>query len=431
MREATAAPSVCILAHSHPDFSKGGGEMAAHRQFEALRAAGRRAVFVGACEPGTAYAAQRPIETVMPHGAGEYVFSFAGMAEDRLGWEDPWQRRLVVDFLAGLGSDVYHLHHYWRIGLDLIHDLMVARPDATFVLTLHEMLAICANHGQMVKTRSRELCRRESPLTCLACFPDRTLDSFAIRKATLLAVLRRFDHLVYPSDFVRARHEDWGLQGRPASVIENYLGDALLAEPRRAGDPHRMAPRFGFFGQPTAYKGLDVLLRALPLARRENPSITLTVFGAEREDVLRLFPALDAQIAEAGANLSFAGRYDAQDAVALMRGVGWVVVPSVWWENSPVVIQEARRAGTPLIVSGIGGMAEKAEAGVDGLHFDRGSPVDLARAMVEAADPALRAQFGASLRDVMGRAEFLAALDRAYAPPARAADAAPRAAAAE
>lgn len=408
--------SVCILAHSHPDFSKGGGEMAAHRQFQAMRAAGRRAVFVGACDVGTQYAAQRPIEQVMAHGEDDYVYSFAGMAEDRLGWDDPYQRRVMVEFLAGLGAEVYHFHHYWRLGVDLIHDLMEARPDARFVMTLHEMLAICLHHGQMVKTRSRELCRRESPLNCLACFPDQTLERFAFRKAALLAVLRRFDHLIFPSRFIRERYEAWGLRGRPASVLENYLGDELLALPRRPGDATRLAPRFGFFGQPTAFKGLDVLLRALPLALRDNPAITVSVFGAEREDALRLFPVLEPAIEAAGQNLTFAGRYDPLESVELMRSVGWVVVPSIWWENSPVVIQEARRAGTPLIVSDIGGMAEKVEAGVDGLHFKRGSPVDLARALLDAAEPVRREHFGASVRDVIGRAEFLAGLDAAYAP---------------
>jgi glycosyltransferase involved in cell wall biosynthesis len=408
--------SVCIIAHSHPDFSKGGGEMAAHRQFHAMRAAGRRAVFVGACDVGTQYAALRPIEQVMAHGEDDYVFSFAGMAEDRLGWDDPYQRRTLVEFLAGLGSEVYHFHHYWRLGADLIHDLMEARPDARFVMTLHEMLAICLHHGQMVKTRSRELCRRESPLACLACFPDQTLERFAFRKATLLAVLRRFDHLIYPSEFLRARYEAWGLAGQRASVVENYLGDDLLALPRAPGDATRLAPRFGFFGQPTAFKGLDILLRALPLALRENPAITVTVFGADREDALRLFPVLEPFLEAAGQNLSFAGRYDPLDSVELMRSVGWVVVPSIWWENSPVVIQEARRAGTPLIVSDIGGMAEKTAPGVDGMHFKRGSPVDLARAMLDAAEPVRREHFGASVRDVIGRAEFLAALDAAFAP---------------
>ncbi len=408
--------SVCIIAHSHPDFSKGGGEMAAHRQFHAMRAAGRRAVFVGACDVGTQYAALRPIEQVIAHGEDDYVYSFAGMAEDRLGWDDPYQRRTLVEFLAGLGSEVYHFHHYWRLGVDLIHDLMEARPDARFVMTLHEMLAICLHHGQMVKTRSRELCRRESPLSCLACFPDQTLERFAFRKATLLAVLRRFDHIIYPSEFLRDRYEAWGLRGQRASVIENYLGDELLALPRTPGDATRLSPRFGFFGQPTAFKGLDILLRALPLALRENPAITVTVFGADREDALRLFPVLEPFLDAAGQNLSFAGRYDPLDSVELMRSVGWVVVPSIWWENSPVVIQEARRAGTPLIVSDIGGMAEKTAPGVDGMHFKRGSPVDLARAMLDAAEPVRREHFGASVRDVIGRDAFLAALDTAFAP---------------
>ncbi len=408
--------SVCILAHSHPEFSKGGGEMAAHRQLMAMRAAGRRAIYVGACDVGTAYAAQRPIDMVMPLAEDEYVFSFAGMAEDRLGWDDPYQRQQLVEFLAGLEVEVYHFHHYWRLGVDMIHDLMEARPDATFVMTLHEMLAICLHHGQMVKTRSRELCRRDGPLNCLACFPDQTLERYAFRKATLLTALRRFDHIIYPSNFLRGRYEQWGLKDVRASVVENYLGDDLLAGERKPGDSQRLAPRFGFFGQPTPFKGLDILLRALPLALQENPAITLTVFGADREDVLRLFPVLEPMVEAAGQNLAFAGRYDPLEAVELMRSVGWVVVPSIWWENSPVVIQEARRAGTPLIVADIGGMAEKAQAGVDGLHFKRGSPVDLARVLLDAADPVRREHFGASVRDVIGRAEFLAALDEAFAP---------------
>lgn len=410
------APSVCIVSHSHPDFSKGGGELAAHRQFTTMRAAGRKVVFVGACDVGTQYAQTRSIETVMPHDDGEYVYTFAGMADDRLGWDDPYQRRVLVDFLAGLGSDVYHFHHYWRIGVDLIVDLMEARPDARFAMTMHEMLAICLHHGQMVKTRSRELCRRESPLRCLACFPDQTLERFAFRKAALLSVLQRLDQVIYPSHFIAERYAAWGLTAPRAVVLENYLGDEILATPRPPIDPGAVAARFGFFGQPTAFKGLDVLLRALPVALRDNPAITLTLFGAEREDALRLFPTLEPVVEAAGPSLSFAGRYDPLDAVALMQSVGWVVVPSVWWENSPVVIQEARRAGTPLIVSDIGGMAEKVARDVDGFHFKRAAPMDLARVMVEAAKPATRARFAETLRDVMGRDEFLAGLDAAFAP---------------
>ena len=45
-----------------------------------------------------------------------------------------------------------------------------------------------------------------------------------------------------------------------------------------------------------------------------------------------------------------------------MSEIDWVVVPSRWWENSPLVIQEAFMHGRPVICSGIGGMAEKVDA---------------------------------------------------------------------
>lgn len=414
-----AEPSLCIIAHSHPDFTRGGGELAAYRHLETMRGAGHHAIFVAAGEIGEGQGLAARFGAIIPHAEDEYIFSVAGMAEDRMGWTDAYQRRRLVEFLSGLDVQVYHFHHYWRVGLDLIVELMAARPDATFVMTLHEMLAICMNHGQMVKTRSRELCRRESALRCLDCFPDETLERYTFRKATLLSVLRRFQHVVYPSEFIQTRYADWGLRDTPGSVIENYLGDTIMALPRGTAPTTLpsgagLSRRFAFFGQPTPFKGLDVLLRALPLALREEPGLTLTIFGCEEADAERMFPGLSPTIHAAGESLAFAGRYDPLDAVELMRAMGWVIVPSIWWENSPVVIQEARRAGTPLIVSDIGGMAEKVQAGVDGLHFKRASPVDLARAMVEASRPEARQRLADSLRDVIGRDEFLTALSAAY-----------------
>ena len=51
-----------------------------------------------------------------------------------------------------------------------------------------------------------------------------------------------------------------------------------------------------------------------------------------------------------------------------MAEVDWVVVPSIWWENAPLVIQEAFRHRRPVICGDIGGMAEMVRDGVDGLH---------------------------------------------------------------
>ena len=67
-----------------------------------------------------------------------------------------------------------------------------------------------------------------------------------------------------------------------------------------------------------------------------------------------------------------------------MAEVDWVVAPSLWWENSPLVVQEAFQNGRPIICSGIGALAEKVEHRVNGLHFRAGDPNSLAGAIKEA-----------------------------------------------
>lgn len=399
---------VCIVSHAHPDLSKGGGETAAYREFRALRDAGIAASFVAAAD------LEGFEDTVVPHGPEEYLFAAGGMTPDRLFWADIADRREVVRHLAESDADVFHFHHFWRIGLDLISELMDQRPDARFVVTMHEFLAICMNHGQMVRTRGRELCRRAAPVQCTGCFPDRSPGHFVLRRAMMLQVLRRFDAAIFPSRFARERYRAWGFDLPRSSVLENYLGDELMAIRRQPDCPPFRAGCFGFFGQPTEFKGLDILIRGFAIARQGMPGLTLSVFGCERDDVTNMFPAMRTPLDEAGAAISFYGRYDQADVLHLMQTVGWLVVPSIWWENSPVVIQEAMRAGTPLIVSDIGGMAEKVRPGLDGLHFKRGSPIDLGRVLTEAADPAIRDGIGATLSDTITAEAFLTELLQAF-----------------
>ena len=74
-----------------------------------------------------------------------------------------------------------------------------------------------------------------------------------------------------------------------------------------------------------------------------------------------------------------------------MSSADWIVVPSIWWENSPVVIQEAFRAGKPVIGSNLGGIAEKVQDGVNGLLFRVGDATDLAATLRRSGDDDVRA----------------------------------------
>jgi glycosyltransferase involved in cell wall biosynthesis len=93
-----------------------------------------------------------------------------------------------------------------------------------------------------------------------------------------------------------------------------------------------------------------------------------------------------------------------------MGQVDWTVMPSVWWENSPLVIQESFLHRRPLIVSDIGGMAEKVRDGIDGLHFRAASPEDLAERMAQAlSDGGLWDRLSAAAPAPSGLESFAAA----------------------
>jgi glycosyltransferase involved in cell wall biosynthesis len=149
--------------------------------------------------------------------------------------------------------------------------------------------------------------------------------------------------------------------------------------------------RFAYFGQLTPFKGVDVLIDAVSRVPQDiwGDDACLMIFGGNLErQPLEFQDRLKKLIDEAGRRVRFYGAYQNADMPRLIRSVDWMVLPSTWWENSPLVIQEALHHRRPIICSDIGGMAEKVRDGKDGLHFRAGSAQDLADRLAEVlSDP--------------------------------------------
>jgi glycosyltransferase involved in cell wall biosynthesis len=121
------------------------------------------------------------------------------------------------------------------------------------------------------------------------------------------------------------------------------------------------------------------------------------------------------KITDGANNVTLAGQYAHDDLPRLMAEVDWVVVPSRWWENSPLVIQEAFLHKRPVICSNIGGMAEKVTDGVDGLHFRAGDPRSLARVLERATtSPALWESLRAGIPGIYDMQAHVASLRDMY-----------------
>jgi glycosyltransferase involved in cell wall biosynthesis len=378
---------VLIISHGHPAFSIGGAEVASHNLFRAL----------GQTEGVDAFYLARSPQALPRHADTPLMSLRQGERETFLhteAWDQFWLSNGGIGDLQGAFSDylrhvqptVVHFHHVLGLGVEAIVQVRRVLPDAAIVITFHEYLSICINHGQMVKTARNTLCRNASPAECAGCFPQYSPGLIFQREAFLKDHLMTADAFVSPSHFLIDRYVAWGLPRQRFAMIENGLASQAAAPPRKLGAKGRRS-RFGFFGQLSEFKGLQVLLEAVTSIDEEiwGRDTTLSIFGGNLENQPPAFrERFERLIERAGRRARFFGSYRSEELPRLMEQVDWLIMPSIWWENSPVVIQEAFWHGRPPIVGDIGGMAEKVRNGVDGLHFRAGSPEDLADRMIEA-----------------------------------------------
>ncbi|MFZ2727426.1 MAG: glycosyltransferase, partial [Methylococcaceae bacterium] len=281
-----------------------------------------------------------------------------------------------ADLIKTIKPTIVHTHHYAHLGLEYLRIIKQIDPSIHIYITLHEYMAICLHDGQMIKKGDFKLCSRESFDECQRCFPEKTSEDFWLRKHIFQTYFKLADGFIAPSEFLRQRYIAWGLKPEQIIVIENGQADKPALAPRLLHEGETRN-RFAYFGQITQYKGLDIILEALQaLPKEERKKIVLEVHGANLEYQPQAFKDkienLRTKLIKEGV-VQWVGAYQPYEISDRMAGIDWVIVPSVWWENSPMVIQEAFIHGKPVICSNIGGMAEKVQHNIDGLHVPAGN----------------------------------------------------------
>jgi len=233
----------------------------------------------------------------------------------------------------------------------------------------------------------------------------------AVYAALELIVARRADAVLPVSGDLAAR-----LHRRGARIAGMAVVAALDAP---APSPEQVAAvrqELGGDGRPVvlaagrlaAQKGFSTLLDAAARWQRRDPVPLLVIAGDGP-----LGPALRAQAAAAGTEVRFLG--PRPDVPVLLAAADVVVVPSSW-EGQPLIVQEALRAGRPLVASRAGGIADL--TGADGaLLVPPGDPRVLAAAVTGLLDDPREAAAlaGAARRRAAALPGEAAAVDQAAA----------------
>jgi glycosyltransferase involved in cell wall biosynthesis len=286
--------------------------------------------------------------------------------------------------------DIIHIHNFFPLLSPAIYKICHAAEIAV-VQTLHNFRPICANGLLFRANENCRLCINHSAYwgALHRCYRHSLLGSIATTR--MIAVHRRrktwntdVDHYIALSEFSRRIFVDAGFPENRITIKSNFIND-----PGAPRDELREGALY--VGRLSEEKGLRVLLDA---SSRYKIPLRIVGDGPERAALKKVAPP----------ETIFLGALAREAVLREMKRAAVVVVPSLCYENFPLVILEAFACATPVVGSRSGALAEMIEDGVTGLLTPTGDPAALGERVSRLlAEPYLARQLGYEARRVFLR----------------------------
>lgn len=358
---------ILIANNIYPPIMAGGAELIVAYLAEGLAARGNRVTVVSTCGPEME---PYPVETrngveIIRFFPKNVYWSFTrgnqqpGYKKALWHLRDAWNQdasRRFQTILAEKQPDVLHTHLI--DGMSAVLWRRAKRAGIPVLHTAHDYHLLCPRAFML--TRSLALCTKPQ----IGC---------QIYRQWHLHTAADVDLFTSPSQFLINKHLENGLRAKQTAVIRNGIPLPHVTPRQRASD----APlRFLFPARLTIEKGCAVVLAALQhLPQDLNFELTVVGKGPLEEQ----FKAMALQ----DKRLRFLGYVSGEQKNEVFSAADCLIIPSLWYENAPVVIVEAAAYGMGVIGSRIGAIPEFVADEETGLLFEPGNPQALAIAMMK------------------------------------------------
>jgi glycosyltransferase involved in cell wall biosynthesis len=251
------------------------------------------------------------------------------------------------------GYDVIHFHNISLVGGPKILEY----GQGIKLYTIHEYWLVCPTH--MLMRFRRAPCERPF---CIACQLIHKRPPQVWRYTNLLeSSLSRVGAIISPSKFTKKIHEDRGLKF-PIAHIPPFAPDHLNSPDQfNENVPENpQEPYFLYVGRLEKLKGVHTLI---PIFKRYKKADLIIAGEGQYEDYIR-------KLAEGCENIHVLGHVSHDRLRKLYEKAAALIVPSMTYEISTLVIFESFREKTPVIVRNIGGMPEVIDESGAGLIYD-------------------------------------------------------------
>lgn len=169
--------------------------------------------------------------------------------------------------------------------------------------------------------------------------------------------------------------------------------------------------RVGFIGTLYEHKGVHVLIRAV----RSVPNLPLELKIYGRQDEFPEYVQELKRLAGDDERVQFCGTFPNCEIGRVFTGLDCLVVPSIWYENTPLVIYSAQAAACPVVASNLGGMTEAVHHNVNGLLFEPGDVDGMASLLNRlCSDPSILLRLSAKAIKPKSSEEYATQVEDSY-----------------
>lgn len=288
---------------------------------------------------------------------------------------------VFTSLLKKLQPNIAHIGHLNHLSTGLVDVLNLFKIP--IVYTLHDFWLMCPR-GQFL-TRSIgnpegnfQLCTHQNDRKCATdCYKvyfsgikeneasdiEQWESWVHHRMKEVKRIVSKIDLFIAPSKYLENRFvQDFCIAKEKIIYLDYGFPTQYLLPTQKisANEPYT----FGYIGTHIPAKGVNLLIEAFK--RLEQPAI-LKIFGRENGQSTKV---LRVMASSSKNKIEFLGEYINQNLVNdVFSKVDCIVVPSIWGENSPLVIHEAQACKIPVITADFGGMKEYVAHKVNGLLF--------------------------------------------------------------
>jgi glycosyltransferase involved in cell wall biosynthesis/MoaA/NifB/PqqE/SkfB family radical SAM enzyme len=297
-----------------------------------------------------------------------------------------------ADLVKKLNPDIAHIGHVNHLSTGLIDELN--KLNIPIIYTLHDFWLMCPRGQFLTRNIGNEnnflLCEKQDDKKCATdCYRvyfsgKEENESTEIeywsnwihqRMSETKSFIHKVDLFIAPSDYLRNRFiKDFEVPENKIIYLDYGFPTEYLTQTEKSKEKTNYT--FGYIGTHIPAKGVNLLIEAF---KQIEEAATLKIYGRANGQSTN---ALKLMASNSKNKIEFAGEYINHNlANDVFSKVDCIVVPSIWGENSPLVIHEAQACKIPVITADFGGMKEYVQHNVNGLLFEHRNVNSLAEQM--------------------------------------------------